>query len=286
MRKRIKLSLSARGDGTDAPTVGDLLDQVRDWFEILRGVEAAVAEDGERAIDWRLVSAEKHSPLALEFEAFPRDFAANVDGRAAMVARLTGQGLISLQSRAERPPCFSDKILAKAEKLFERVTNGLDLTEIDFGEDGGRLVITPVGAQAAARNAHSVLNAPGDGPYREIGSLEGFFQRVDRDGRGQRLLHIKHRLSGETVKCVVAGAALTEVEAHRIKEVWRNRRLVVFGTIHYRGLGRINYVDAEDVHFLRERSDLPDENAILDEVFTQGLTSKNYLEGVRNGLLS
>jgi hypothetical protein len=34
-----------------SPTVEDLLDQVRDFFEILKGVEQAVAGDGSTAVE-------------------------------------------------------------------------------------------------------------------------------------------------------------------------------------------------------------------------------------------
>ena len=51
--RTIKLSVRARGE-IDSPTVEDLLDQVRDYFEILKGVEQAVAPDGANAIEWRI----------------------------------------------------------------------------------------------------------------------------------------------------------------------------------------------------------------------------------------
>jgi len=50
MSKTIKLSIKARGE-SDAPRVDDFLDQVRDYFEILDGVEQAIAEDGANAIE-------------------------------------------------------------------------------------------------------------------------------------------------------------------------------------------------------------------------------------------
>ena len=43
MGKVIRIRISGTGFGTDAPGVEDLLDQVRDCFEILRGVEEAMA---------------------------------------------------------------------------------------------------------------------------------------------------------------------------------------------------------------------------------------------------
>jgi hypothetical protein len=51
MSRIVKLSVKARGE-TDSPRVDDFLDQVRDYFEILDGVEQALA-DGTNAIVWR-----------------------------------------------------------------------------------------------------------------------------------------------------------------------------------------------------------------------------------------
>jgi hypothetical protein len=44
MSRTIKLSIKARGEN-DSPRVDDFLDQVRDYFEIMNGVEQAIAED-------------------------------------------------------------------------------------------------------------------------------------------------------------------------------------------------------------------------------------------------
>jgi len=51
MGKMFKIRISGSGAGTDAPSVEDLLDQVRDYLEVLHGVEEAVAEDGALAIE-------------------------------------------------------------------------------------------------------------------------------------------------------------------------------------------------------------------------------------------
>ena len=45
MARTVKISIRARGD-TDSPTVEDLLDQLRDQFKVLEGIEEAIAEDG------------------------------------------------------------------------------------------------------------------------------------------------------------------------------------------------------------------------------------------------
>jgi hypothetical protein len=285
MSRVITIRISGRGAGTDAPSADDLLDQVRDYLEILRGVEAAVAEDGQNAIDWRVVDAHKNSPLALQFAPFPRQYAVNIDHRVEIVARRTAEGLKALQERPERPPYFTDKVVARVERVCARVTNGLDLSEVSFGEGLPTAVVTAATARAAARNALLILK-PTDRPYKEAGSVEGISQGVQKDGYGRHLLYIKSRVSGEEVKCILRGAAEQKVEERRIADILRGCRVLVSGTIEYRSLGSIFQVIATDVNFLRSHAELPGVDDILDETFTGGLRTEEYLERLRDGNLN
>lgn len=285
MGMALKIRISGSGPESDAPSAEDLLDHVRDYLDILRGVEEAVAEDGTSAIDWRVVNASRNSPLGLELEAFPRQYATNVDRRVALVIGHTAVGLELLQRDAERPAFFTDKVMTRARSMFQRVTNGLNLTEVDFGQGLPEIRITPTSAREAAANADRVLK-PLDKPYREQGSIEGYFQGVERDGHGRRVLYIRHRSTGEPVKCLLGGLALMKVEEHHIADVFRHRRIQVLGTINYKSLGRISYVEGADVRFLRSREQLPQVDDIIDREFTGGLRSEDYIDEVRNGGLA
>lgn len=285
MGKMFKIRISGSGAGTDSPSVEDLLDQVRDYLEILHGVEEAVAEDGALVIDWRIVDASRNSPLALECRAFPRNYAVNIDRRAELVMNCTAKGFHLLQTTAERPEYFTDKVLTKARGIFDRVTNGLNLTEVDSGEGWPPILITPVTARGAAANTDRVLK-PVSKPYREFGSVEGYFQGVERDGFGRKLLYVRHRVTGDIIKCIVSGKALMEVERHQIAEVFHNRRVQVTGMLHFKSLGRLSQVEANEVRFLRSRSELPRVNDIIDRDFTGGMTSEDYVERQRNSRAS
>lgn len=279
--RTIKLSVRARGE-IDSPTVEDLLDQVRDYFEILKGVEQAVAADGTNAIEWRIVSATTNSPIVFEAKAFAHNFGFNIDERVEIVTRQTAFGLQQLETTGERPSYFTDKVLGRAEKLFERVTNGLDKTIVDYGGDLPTLDITPIIARKAAANIQAVLK-PDNKPYEEIGSVEGYVDSIERDGWGKPIVRVRIRLTGETIKCFVAGEALKLFEDHYIRDVWRGRRVRLYGKLKYKGLGLLNQVEAFNVHFLRDRKDLPDVDDILDENFTGGMRTEDYLTRIRNG---
>jgi len=281
----IRFTIRAQNAETDAPTVEDLVAQIGDWNSIVRGVEEAIAEDGVSEIEWRVTGASKNSPLAFDLTAFPRRHGMNIERRTRRVKEAISTGLSALRSKPERPSYFTEPVLEKAEKLFERVTNGLSLTKIEFGDDLPTTEITPPEAKLAAKNV-SAVRKPKEKPYREIGSVEGTLQRVERDGYGRPLLHVKLRVSGETIKCIARESAQSEVEHHEIADIWKNKRVRVFGTIYYNALGQIMQVESDAVQFLRPREELPQASEIVDENFTGGLKSEEYLERLRNGNLS
>jgi hypothetical protein len=281
----IRLTIRGQGTETDAPTVEDLVAQIEDWSAILQRVEEAIAEDGAREIEWRVTGASESSLLKFELTPFPRRYGMNIEQRAREVKQQVATGLSQLQSKAERPNYFTEPVLERTEKLFKRVTNGLSLTRIEFGDNLPEIEITPTNARPAAANITS-LRKPKEKPYREIGSVEGTLQRVERDGYGRPLLYVKLRLDGETVKCVARDSARSQVERHEIADIWRNRRVRLFGTIFYRALGQITQLEADAVQFMRPKEELPRPGDIIDENFTDGLKSEEYLARLRSGDLA
>jgi len=283
MGKRITFSISGRGPETDAPTVSDLVAQLGDYFDLLGIIEETLADDSQSAIQWRVVQASMNSPLSFTIEAFARQYAVNVDRRADAVVLHTLAGLQQIQVSSERPPLFPERALQKAERIFERVTNGLDQTQITGDQPGLPSVdLTPSTARIAAKNVRTMLQPSGKA-YREVGSIEGYVQSVDEDGWRRRIVQLKHRLTGDTVKCVVTGEAQQEFAQREIRDVWRHQRVSCFGTIHFKAPGLINYLEAYKVRFLRTRSELPDIDDIIDPNFTGGMRTEDYLEWLRNG---
>lgn len=286
MSRTITIKISGHGpDHTDAPTAEDLLDQVRDYLDILKGVEAAVAEDGRNAIEWRVINASKNSPLNIQIESSSRDYAVNIDRRVELVAKHVAEGLAILEARPERPMYFTDAVLAKVERTFARVTNGLDLSEIDFGPGLPPVRITPAVAKSAVKNVQLAQN-PVERPYSELSGAEGFFSKFERDGHGRYLLWLRLRLNGEVVKCILAGKALAVIEAHNVGDLLHGRRMLVVGTLRYKALGVMSQIEATDVRFYPPRADQLGIDSILDENFTGGLTTEEYLARLRDGHLS
>lgn len=281
MSKKIVIKIEGSASGTDAPTVDDLLAQLRDTFDLLDIVEETVAADGQNAIDWRVTNASKSSPLSFTIEPFARQFAVNIDNRANAITGYVMEGLNTLKSTSARPKYFNDEALVRSERLFERITNGLARTDIIVDSEPV-ISLTPAVARIAAKNTLTFLR-PDYRPYREVGSVEGYFESVSLDGYGRRVLHMKHRITGEGVKCIVSGDAEREIGLQEIGEVWKKRRISVSGTIHYKAPGRISQVDAISVRFLRSHQELPDIDDIIDRDFTGGMRSEDYLDKLRNG---
>lgn len=285
MSRTITIKISGHGPDTDAPTAEDLLDQLRDYLEILKGVETAIADDGKNAIEWRIVDASKNSPLQIQLESFSREYAVNIDRRVDAVARGVAAGLALLEERAERPPFFTETVLDRVERVFERVTNGLNLSDIDFGPGIPAVSVTPAIANSALKNARIVQN-PVERAYSELGAVEGFFSAIERDGYGRSILRMRLRISGDVVKCILSGKALDVVDRHYIGEVFRGQRLLVTGTVRYKALGLVSQIEANDIRFFPARSEQLGVDAILDESFTGGLTTEEYLARLRDGNLS
>jgi len=268
--------------GSDAPTVEDLLSQIQDFVSLLHGVEGAISEGGALEIDWRVTDATKNSPLTLEVTPFPRNFAMNIDRRAAQVVLATSQGIDALASRGERPMYFSDILIGRAERMFERVTNGLAETFVDTSEYESVASIQVGRDLAGAGIKHiSDLRSAKAIEYRELGSIEGFITKIELDGYNRPLIWLKHRLDGQTVKCVTKGNALDRIGHYEVSEVLKGLRVQIFGLISYKDLERIGSVEADAIHVFASDKELPDMEDIVAPNFTKGLEASEYLRIIR-----
>jgi len=267
--------------GTDAPTVDDLLGQVQDFVEMLRGVEDAVTDDG-KVLVWRVTDVTMNSPISIEVTPFSPNPAIFADSRAVVVQDAVRKGFSALAAGELRPAYFTDDVLPSAQRIYGRILNGLAETTIDFESDEetppveisreiARVVTT---AAAAARPIHI--------PYRELGSIEGFISTAERDGYGRGVLRFRSRLDGAIVKAVATGEAFQQLEKFRLGEVWDGVRVRVYGVLRYRDFGDLESVDATGIEVL-DQAHLPSAADIIDPDFTGGRRTEDYLEAMRNG---
>ena len=288
MNKIVRFTIAGHAPDTDAPPVEDLLDQMRDFVDVLRGVEEAASGAPGSAIVWRVVEASRNSPVLFGLEAYPKEFATNIDQRVAIILTETAQGFATIKNKAERPRYFTNDVMKKARKIAERVTNGISAATVDFGPGLPEIDLTPSSARAAIRNVDAILARP-DKPYQEFGSIEGYLQGVELDGFNRRIAYVRDRVTGESVKCVIPRDALQvarDLSDRQIADVWSRVRVQVSGRLFYKGPGDIDFLKTEEIRFFRSNTELPRIDEIIDEHFTSGLRSEEYLERLRNGTLA
>jgi hypothetical protein len=282
MAKPVRVTITGTADTvSDAPTVNDLIGQLRDLAEVFRGVEKALLPDRGSELVWRITDASKNSPLSLELTPYsPTDAAANVAERATKVERATAEGLIALRRGEARPAYFTDDILPRAKRLYQRVQNGLADTTISFDADVAEAIVIDRPAAEQVERKAEAAKGQASIPYREIGSVEGYITKPELDGYGRAVLRFKARLTGAEVKAYARGEAFHQVEQLRLSDVWNGARVRVYGLINYKGLGQIDVINASGIELL-DVEPLPGIDDIVDPTFTGGLSTEEFLRRQR-----
>jgi hypothetical protein len=94
-------------------------------------------------------------------------------------------------------------------------------------------------------------------------------------------MRIKARLDGSEIKAIATGSAFRQIEAMRLGEVWQGVRVRVYGMIQHKSLGVVDHIDAESIAVM-DTMPLPGIDDIIDPNFTGGLTTEEYLAGLRD----
>ena len=283
MTKPIKITVRGTNNrGNDAPTVQDLLSQIQDFVSVLHGVEDAVSDDGKSEIVWRITNATKNSPITFEITPYPKNHAMNIDRRAEKVIGFAAEGLRAITTSNERPMYFSDQVIGKAEKIYNRVTNGLAETLVDFSEyeNAPELLVTKHTAKAGAENIAGIRKPPPIA-HRELGSLEGHIAKVEIDGLHRPIVWLRSRLDGQMVKCVSGEGGLDRIGHYEVMEVLRGLRVRVHGLMNYKDLEQIANIEVDGVHVFEPDDELPDMRAIVSPDFTAGIEASAYLKALR-----
>lgn len=281
MAKSIRVTIKGAGEpGKNAPTVDDLIGQIRDFVGVLEGVEKAFSDDDSIQIVWRVTDAERENPISFELTPFSANPAIFIDSRAEQVERATFEGFAALRRGIQRPSYFTDDVLSKARKIHSRVLNGLAGTTATLRDSPDvEPVVIDLDAARAVEKATDA-SRPVVAPYRSLGSIEGFVARAELDGFGRAVLRFKSRLDGTEIKAIASGKAFRQIEAMRLSDVWEGIRVRVYGTINHKSLSSIDHIDADYIE-LMDKADLPDIDDIVDPNFTGGLSTEDYLAELR-----
>ncbi|HEU4967346.1 hypothetical protein, partial [Sphingomonas sp.] len=141
----VEISIAGRGEA-DAPLLGDLIDQIQDFFAMLYGVAETLTGEVVQQFDWRVVALSKNSPARIIVEAVPLPGHADGAEIAARARDLTTGGLRQLAAGQGRPIYFNDNVIDAADRFLSRNTKGLSETIVGSAEDpDSRVTIsTPV----------------------------------------------------------------------------------------------------------------------------------------------
>lgn len=277
MVKPVRLTVKGAGEvGENAPTVDDLLGQLSDFVEILKGVEKALGDDKGNQIIWRVTDAERQNPISFELTPTPINPAIFIGDRAASIERIARAGLVSLRNGDTRPAYFTDETLAKAKRMHVRVKNGLADTLIEAPDVDPVPIVIDADVAGAVERAFDALKAARPSPYREVGSVEGFVSKAELDGLGRAVLRFWSRINGAEIKAIATGEAFKQLEELRLSDVWHGVRVRVYGTISYKTLGVIDGLTATGIEVL-DRVQLPGIDDIVDPTFTGGLSAEAFL---------
>lgn len=286
----IKLEMNGSenfGDG--APKVGDVLSQVRDILEILKGVENAVADErgvAGDAIGWHITGAAKNSPFVLELTPRPRKDAMDIVWMTSLVVPAAMEGIRFLMEAGNLPPYFSGDMVEKTRRICRRVTNGLDTTIMDAPTYAGAPMISIT--KESARHARSNLKRLQikELVYRqELGTVEGYISKIEREKDGHLIVWLKSRIDGKIgkmVKCVGGANAFDGIGDNMVAEVAQGLHVLVSGILKYLKPGKIGVVEAHEIRVFEGNENLSDIWDTVDLNTTGGLNVGEYVGRIRD----
>lgn len=284
MAEQVKITIVPSVSDANLLTVTDAMQQVLDLFALLSAAETA--KKGKSAIVWRLISATTNSPFNVVGEAYAVDPAIIMDVDA-MEAKRDFQSAMNAVIAGQPIPTWAQERNAEAtlRKVFKRNLNGIGRTDVDLGQGIDPIIIAHRSAGQAVRNLDlSVLNREGmkeDFTHTAYGSLEGIILAAGTF-YNKPCFHIRERLSGREIRCVISGALADEIgKQHDLSEVWKHKRVLVEGRIAYDTNGYVINIDATNMKTV-EHISVPVE-AFIDPHFTGGLSPTEYLKRFREG---
>jgi len=278
MPQKITISVIPSDSHPDVLAVKDAMEQILDFFQLIQN-------NGD--LVWRLVSVQMNSPLSATAEAisFVPDFDYNAVAKEEVsdfrsnYSSLIGGSLPEQWSHGKNQNTL--------KRILKRNLNGIGKIILDFHEGSQVISIVPSIAEAAIQVIERscidivpiVAEEPVDRTHKELGTIDGLFLGVGTYYRNPAIF-VKNRLTNADVTCVVPQELHDNLSAHtKISDVWRQRRIFVRGVISFDKDNHIYRVDATDIE-MPDSENVP-LDSILDDDFTHGLSSADYLNLMR-----
>jgi hypothetical protein len=261
--------------GRDGLTVEDAMRQVLETFEMMARADPTAGI----AIQWCLVSASTNSPLTVVAEAKPSKPGIDATEVARVQKSRFRQSIAELRSGRVPSVWNSQEDRKRARNWLRRTHDGISETVIKTDDVDDPLVLTAQDAKVA----EPILDQPPltGKPREQIGSVEGYLVSVETHYH-KPAIRIRERRTGADVLCIIPDEFRSQIAGETaIDDVWRERRVVVRGRVHYDKAGKIEKVTATKVHPIPGRN--IDNASLKDPDFTSGLSAEEYLEKLRDG---
>lgn len=272
---------SSRHTGS-APTIDDLLDQIRDFVYILHTVESGCLR--RKKLRWLVTNASKQSPFTLELTPESTVDGLKVEGRVSRIAAIVGSTFNDFVHTGRRSNKISEPVVERIEKIVDRTTNGLATFQVDFSEYQKDCNIYVDKRKARGYEKIGELEQDWYGaPRWEKGSMEGYTKGVTTDRRGTAVLKLQSRLKGNIVNCVDSDGGLEKIGGVKVREILDGMRIRVDGLLHYTNLDDIDRIKVERVAIFPPNSDLPDLEFLPPTNITNGIDAVEYLRKLRDG---
>lgn len=276
MAEKVTVTVSASGAHPDVLTVQDAMRQVLDVFELLTA--------GDSSVEWKLSKATTNSPFYAEGEAVSFEPSVDITVVARAQKQFVADGMREIAD-GHVPDGWDDKRLKTAKRIYERNLNGVGATNIDF-QQNGEIAVTPKFAQTAIA---VLAKSPTLGLYEfprikgEVGSIEGVFAHLSTY-RNQPAIGVVESRTKAIVWCVLSPELQAKfADKADFDDFWKHSRVVVRGRIRYNANRSILYAIADDISRIETKA-VP-LTAIRDASFTSGLSTSEYLDRFREGVL-
>lgn len=260
MRKE-KLSLTLSGR-TRNIKMNSFLRVGKKSLNILEGLEQAVSGGKRDGVEWVIVNLEMGS-ATVELEP-------QTESREDVTAKVIEEcidGLNEIENNPSSPPHFSDKMLKDARDIVGVLNDGIEEISISSQKKSAKI------SKKLASNVEELVISH---ERKEIGSLEGYLKMVTFKND---YFSLYDKLTGNRVKC--------DFDASREKLVEKirkglNRRVLVKGLITTNKTGVPQSAEVESIELFKPEEELPslDDIVGLDENFTGGISSENYIDNL------
>jgi hypothetical protein len=282
--KSIKLVIHPTVSDQENLTVGDAMQQVLDYFNLLDKAAAGLGGNATNII-WELQSASANSPFTIEAKAVSRDPGQPVEEEAFASISLLAD-CFNRVLHGDRPPDWMDvDARTLLEGLLKRNSNGIRQTDFYFPGSVEPMIIEANSAKraVASLNAKSIVGEREDIDMRhtEMGSIEGRITQL-RSYNGKPAIWLKTHLEPKEIPCIFVDRDVCQLicATRNWEQVYENRRVLIPGVLFYDRNGRLSKVEISGK--ILDIDPIPvNYNELYDPDFSDGLSAEEHLNRLR-----